>query len=52
LTLAYFDDLGNGEIAAILGTTVSAVESLLKRGRQALRERLRRSEHDMKQILA
>lgn len=52
LTLAYFDDLGNGEIAAILGTTVSAVESLLKRGRQTLRERLRRSERDVCQILA
>lgn len=51
LTLSYFDDLGNGEIAEILGTTVSAVESLLKRGRQGLRERLRRSERDFRQIL-
>lgn len=52
LTLAYFDDMGNGEIADILGTTVQAVESLLKRGRQGLRERLRRSEHDVRQVFA
>lgn len=52
LTLSYFDDMGNGEIAEILGTTVQAVESLLKRGRQGLRERLRRSEHDVRQVFA
>lgn len=52
LTLSYFDDLGNAEIADILDTTVSAVESLLKRGRQTLRERLRRSERDVLQALA
>lgn len=52
LTLAYFDDMGNGEIAEILGTTVQAVESLLKRGRQGLRERLRRSENDVRQVFA
>jgi RNA polymerase sigma-70 factor (ECF subfamily) len=52
LTLSYFDDLGNSEVAAILGTTVSAVESLLKRARQTLRERLRRSERDFRQFLA
>ena len=51
LTLAYFDDLGNAEIAEILGTTVAAVESLLKRGRQGLRTRLRRSERDIQGAL-
>ncbi|KAF0222968.1 MAG: RNA polymerase ECF-type sigma [Rhodospirillaceae bacterium] len=52
LTLSYFDDLGNAEIAEIMSTTISAVESLLKRGRQTLRDRLRRSEHDCLQALA
>lgn len=52
LTLAYFDDLGNEDIAAILGTTVSAVESLLKRGRQGLRQRLRRAEGEVRQMFA
>lgn len=52
LTLSYFDDLGNAEIAEILGTTVQAVESLLKRGRQGLRDRLRRSERDIRQVFA
>jgi RNA polymerase sigma factor, sigma-70 family len=52
LTLSYFDELGNAEIADILGTTVQAVESLLKRGRQGLRDRLRRSERDIRQVFA
>lgn len=52
LLLSYFDDMGNAEIAAVLDTTVQAVESLLKRGRQGLRERLRRSERDIRQIFA
>jgi len=50
LTLAYFDDLGNAAIAEILGTTVPAVESLLKRGRQGLRTKLKRSERDLRQV--
>lgn len=37
LILSYHDDLSNAEIAEILETTVQAVESLLKRGRQQLR---------------
>ncbi len=49
LTLSYYDDLGNSEIAEIMGTTVQAVESLLKRGRQGLRDRLRRSEREIRQ---
>lgn len=52
LTLAYFDEMGNSEIATVLGTTVQAVESLLKRGRQGLRERLRRSERDIRHIFS
>ncbi|MCR6632554.1 MAG: sigma-70 family RNA polymerase sigma factor [Magnetospirillum sp.] len=52
LTLAYFDDMGNAEIAQVLGTTVQAVESLLKRGRQGLRERLRRAERDIRHVFA
>lgn len=52
LTLAYFEELGNADIAEVLGTTVSAVESLLKRGRQGLRDRLKRSERDVRQLFS
>lgn len=52
VTLAYFEEMGNAEIAQILGTTVSAVESLLKRGRQGLRHALRGSEGEFRQLLA
>lgn len=45
--LAYHDNLSNPEIAEILNTTVSAVESLLKRGRQHLRHNLRNDEVDI-----
>lgn len=40
LILSYHDELSNAEIAEILETTVMAVESLLKRGRQQLRKLL------------
>lgn len=40
LTLAYFDDLDNREIAEVLGEPIGVVEGLLKRGRQGLREKL------------
>ncbi|WP_374440576.1 RNA polymerase sigma factor [Stella sp.] len=40
VVLSYFEGLGNGETAAILNTTVGAVESLLVRARRTLRERL------------
>lgn len=50
LTLSYYRGMGNAEIALVLGTTRQAVEGLVKRGRQKLRERLRHSERDIRQI--
>lgn len=47
LILSYHDNLSNPEIAEIMETTVSAVESLLKRGRQQLRKYLRSAESDI-----
>ncbi|MBU1174158.1 MAG: RNA polymerase sigma factor [Alphaproteobacteria bacterium] len=44
LILSYTDDLSNPEVAEIMDKSVSSVESLLKRGRQNLRELLRKSE--------
>ena len=46
--LSYHENMSNGEIAEVMDTTVSAVESLLKRGRQQLRELLRRHERDIR----
>jgi RNA polymerase sigma-70 factor (ECF subfamily) len=51
LILSYHEELGNAEIAELLGTTVSAVESLLKRGRRRLRELMKRSEGDVRRAL-
>jgi RNA polymerase sigma-70 factor (ECF subfamily) len=48
LILSYHEGMNNSDIAEVMRTTVSAVESLLKRGRQRLRELLRRSERDIK----
>lgn len=45
--LSYHESMSNGEIAEVMSTTVAAVESLLKRGRQQLREILRRHEPDI-----
>jgi RNA polymerase sigma-70 factor (ECF subfamily) len=45
--LSYHENMSNGDIAEVMNTTVSAVESLLKRGRQQLREILRRHEPDI-----
>lgn len=44
LILSYQETLSNAEIAEVMETTVSAVESLLKRGRVGLRRVLARSE--------
>ncbi|KZM50667.1 RNA polymerase sigma factor [Labrenzia sp. OB1] len=41
LVFSYNENMSNGEIAEIMETTVSAVESLLKRGRQKLRALLK-----------
>jgi len=49
LILSYHENLGNGEIADVMDTTVAAVESLLKRGRQQLRKLLRRREGEIRQ---
>ncbi|WP_426441513.1 RNA polymerase sigma factor [Bradyrhizobium genosp. P] len=46
--LSYHESMSNGEIAEVMDTTVAAVESLLKRGRQQLREMLRRHERDLR----
>src|SRR5215510_8522787 len=48
--LSYHESMSNGEIAEVVDTTVSAVESLLKRGRQQLRELLRRHERDIRGV--
>lgn len=45
--LSYHEDMSNGDIAEVMNTTVSAVESLLKRGRQQLREILRQHKPDI-----
>lgn len=49
IVLSYHENLGNAEIAEIMETTIAAVESLLKRGRQQLRHSLRRSRGDILQ---
>ena len=51
LALSYYEEMSNGEIAEIMDTSVSAVESLLKRGRQKLRDLLRRAETDIRTAL-
>jgi RNA polymerase sigma-70 factor (ECF subfamily) len=48
--LSYHENMSNGEIAEVMDTTIAAVESLLKRGRQQLRELLRRNERDIRQV--
>jgi RNA polymerase sigma-70 factor (ECF subfamily) len=45
--LSYHENMSNGEIAEVMDTTIAAVESLLKRGRQQLRELLRRHQRDI-----
>ena len=51
LILSYHENLGNVEIAEVMQTTVAAVESLLKRGRQQLRKYLQRQERTIRQSL-
>ncbi|MGP9814345.1 RNA polymerase sigma factor [Rhodopseudomonas sp. NSM] len=47
--LSYHENMSNADIAEVMSTTVAAVESLLKRGRQQLRDILRRHEPDLLQ---
>lgn len=47
LILSYYDDLSNAQIAEVMDTTIQAVESLLKRGRQHLRKQLHSAERDI-----
>lgn len=46
--LSYHESMSNGEIAQVMDTTVAAVESLLKRGRQQLRQLLRKHEREIR----
>jgi RNA polymerase sigma-70 factor (ECF subfamily) len=48
IILSYHEDMTNAEVAEVMETTVSAVESLLKRGRQQLKKLLRRNEGDIR----
>jgi RNA polymerase sigma-70 factor (ECF subfamily) len=47
--LSYHEAMSNAEIADVMDTSVMAVESLLKRGRQQLRKHLARAEDDIRQ---
>lgn len=47
--LSYHESMSNAEIAEVMETTVMAVESLLKRGRQHLRRYLAQAEDDIRQ---
>jgi RNA polymerase sigma-70 factor (ECF subfamily) len=47
---SYHEEMSNGEIAEVMNTTVAAVESLLKRGRQQLKTLLRRHERDIRHV--
>ena len=49
LIFSYYENLSNAQIAEVMDTTTTAVESLLKRGRQHLRKLLRRQEPDIRQ---
>lgn len=42
IILSYFEDMKDQEVAEIMNTTVGAVESLLVRGRQTLRDNMKR----------
>lgn len=44
LTLSYHESLNSKEVAEVMGTSVYAVESLLKRGKQGLRKLMTRSD--------
>ncbi len=47
LVLSYHQDCSNGQVADIMGTSIDAVESLLKQGRRRLRRILGRPRPDL-----
>ncbi|MDR3471297.1 MAG: RNA polymerase sigma factor [Devosia sp.] len=49
LVLSYHENMSNHEIAEVMATTITAVESLLKRGRQHLRKLLDGAKDDITQ---
>lgn len=51
VVLFYYEELSGQEVAEVMGLTVGAVESLLKRARKGLRESLRHAERDVKVVL-
>ncbi|AXS41578.1 RNA polymerase sigma factor [Breoghania sp. L-A4] len=51
LILSYTENMSNTDIAAVMETSVYAVESLLKRGRQKLRHILRNAQVDVLSLL-
>jgi len=48
IVLSYHENMSNADIAEVMETTVMAVESLLKRGRQQLRKALKGAEADIR----
>ena len=52
VVLFYYEELSNQDVAEIMGLSVGAVESLLKRARKGLRDVLRQSEQDMRGVLS
>ncbi len=51
LIFSYIENMSNSEIATVMDTSVYAVESLLKRGRQKLRHILRNAQADVFSLL-
>lgn len=43
VALTYFEELANSEAAEVMGMNIKAFESLLLRGRRALREHIERA---------
>lgn len=51
IALSYHENMSSKDIAEVMGSSISAIDSLLKRGRQRLRDLLKRSENDVRSIL-
>lgn len=52
VVLFYYEELSNQEVSEIMGVSVGAVESLLKRARKGLREALQQFEQDVRGSLS